>query len=323
MAGWYGFNGDGWSGDSFLHSIFGPFSFFFNQSYDQQQTKKHQQAMRDWIKSNYPELSDSQIEQLIAQYGDTSDAQWWQIFSAGSDTSKWEDLENELKKIQGAYDTIGEMPKDLTADDYAKIQQDAYDEIDAENRQLLDLYNSTFQNNSSALKEELLENSAMFGDYRNQILTNEAMRQQAIAGSTRFELDRQQRNAITRGASAAQRLVSSINAQLGLQAQSAQQSLDTSNALAQNLLAHRQAQQGVRNSYLNAQNQYNQNVASTISGQAERRFNYGEGRKEGAYNDYQRSWDAWNNRVDDYFHGDSFGADLYRNSYGRNNPNKL
>ena len=147
------------------------------------------------------------------------------------------------------------------------------------------------------------------------------MQQQAIAGSVRFELDRQQRNAITRGASAAQRLVTNINTQLGLQAQSAQQSLDTSNALAQNLLAHRQAQQGLRQDYFNARNQYNRDVASTISGQAERRLAHGRAAKGNAIDDNEYAYQAWEQRLNNSGLG-SLGEGIYRSRYGNRQNNK-
>lgn len=162
-------------------------------------------------------------------------------------------------------DYVGKAPE---LPDPDKLYSEAEDTINREHSDIEALYNQTLDRTTNTLNKALAENNAAFADYRNQTLTNQAMGQQAIAGSTRFELDRQQRNAISRGASAAQRLVSNINAQLGLQAQSAQQSLDTSNALAQQLLSHRQAQAGIRNDYMNAQNQYNNNMASLRRGKA-------------------------------------------------------
>lgn len=284
----------------------------------------HNSAMEQWLRSNYPNLTDDQIKALIDQYGDQASNN---IFDVGTwgDQSDWAGLQKLMQDIQDAHAKYGDMPIAPSESDLNRIQQEAYNEIDSENQRILDLYNQTFQNSENVLNRELMNNAQMFGDYRNQLLTNEAMRQQALAGSTRFELDRQQRNAITRGASAAQRLVANINTQLGLQAQSAQQALDTSNALAQNLLAHRQAQQGVRNAYLQAQNQYNQNVASNLSGQAERRFNYGQGRKQGAVNDYNYAYDRWNENITNSGLG-SVGQGIYRSMYGdsnnRRNANK-
>lgn len=275
-------------------------------------------SVKEWLKQKYPNLTIEQINSLISVYGDKSD----NLFNPDSwgDQSDWDDMLQLLSDVQETYELYGDAPKHLTPEELAKIKEDAYAEIDAENQRLLDLYNESFTNSQSQLQNELLQNSAMFGDYRNQILTNEAMRQQAIAGSTRFELERQQRNAITRGASAAQRLVANINTQLGLQASSAQQALDTSNALAQNLLAHRQAQQNVRSSYLNLQNQHNRDVAGVLSGQAERRFNYGQGRKQAAVEDRNYAYDAWDENINNAGLGD-LGEGIYRKTYGNTSKN--
>ena len=278
-------------------------------------------SLEEQLKEKYPDLTDYQIKSLIDQYGDNVPENIFD-FGAMSDNSDLEGLNKLMEDIQKAHELYGDAPKALTPEELAQIQEDAYNEIDAENQRLLDLYNQSFNNSQNQLQDELLENSAMFGDYRNQVLTNEAMRQQALAGATRFELDRQQRNAITRGASAAQRLVANINTQLGLQAQSAQQSLDTSNALAQNLLAHRQAQQGVRNSYLNLQNQHNRDVANTLSGQAERRYNYGQGRKQGAVDDYNYATKVWDENISNADLG-SLGERIYRKNYGNTSNNSL
>ena len=276
-----------------------------------------EQYIRNWMAENGITLSEEQIQALIDEYSDDRD--YILKYETWGDHSDPDSLAARLEFLKNAYDQLGEIPDALTDKDLARIQEEAYNEIDAENQRLLDLYNQSFANSETQLQNALLENSAMFGDYRNQVLTNEAMRQQAIAGSVRYELDRQQRNAITRGASAAQRLVAGINSQLGLQAQSAQQALDTSNALAQNLLAHRQAQQGVRNDYLTLQNQHNRDIASILSGQAERRFNYGQERKQGAIkeNDYARN--TWYDDRSEYFKGDSLLENAY--GYGRRNKN--
>ena len=281
-----------------------------------QNTNARNNVMREWLKQNYPQLSPTQIDALVSQYGDSMGSPW--DVTKWGDQSNWDDLKTEMDRIIAAYDELGAMPEMPSEEDLARIQQEAYDEINLENDRLLELYNNTFQDTSSMLQRQMDDNSAMFADYRNQLLTNDAMNQQAIAGSTRFELDRQQRNAIVRGASAAQRLVSNINTQLGLQAQSAQQSLNTSNALAQQLLAHRQAQAGIRQDYMNARKQYNQQTSNVLGNQVERRYNYGQARKQGAVDDYNYAYDRWNTNVNTHFQGDSLGQGIYNSLYGRN-----
>ncbi len=280
-------------------------------------------ALANYLRQSHPELSQSQIEALVAQYGDDG----FNLFNANTWTDKTDraGLEKMLDDINNAYNDLGTMPEFLSLDELTNIENQARGEIDAENRQILDLYDQAAGNVNNLLQQQFDENNQMFADYRNQALTNEAMQQQAIAGSTRYELDRSKRNAIIRGASAAQRLVANINTQLGMQAKSAQQSLDTSNALAQQLLAHRQAQSSLRQDYMNNMNQNLMNRANLLKGGAERKLSYAQSQMDHTLNRNQYARDAWNNRVNDYFQGNSLGEGIYRNRYGsaanRNNNN--
>ena len=277
-------------------------------------TRGRQNEMKNYLRSKYPDLDEYTINALVSQYGDTGGGIW--DVAHWGDQSDWSGLYNEMDKIQKAKDELGAMPDYLSIEQLTDLENQAKGEIDAENSQLLDLYDQTLNRSTDLLQDQLLENQQAFADYRNQILTNNAMQQQMIAGSTRYELNRQQRNAITRGASAAQRLVANINAQLGTQAKAAQQSLDTSNALAQQLLAQRQAQTGLRSDYANLLNQDSNRRASLIQGSTERKNEYAQNRVNYNLNKNQYAQDAWNNRVSDYFSGDSVGEGIYRRQHG-------
>lgn len=206
-------------------------------------------------------ITESQMRDIIKNNYMADDT----IFGNGVDLSS--SILSDLQEMNSWDEYIGERPELPVPEDF---YEQARADVDKENEELNFLYDSIVGNQRETLENSLAENNAMFRDYRNQVLTNEAMRQQAIAGSTRYELDRQQRMAISRGASAAQRLVSNINTSLGLQAQSAQQALETSNVLAQNLLNHRQANQNIRSEYLTAQTNDSMRRADLIRGRTER-----------------------------------------------------
>ena len=282
-------------------------------------TRSRQNQMRNWIRAQYPDLSPTQVDALVSQYGDEGGGVW--DIGHWGDQSDWSGLRSELDRINKAYDELGDMPQQLSLEQLLDIENQAKGEIDAENRQLFDLYDQSANRANALLQNSFADNQQGFADYRNQILTNNAMQQQAIAGSTRYELQRSQRNAIIRGASAAQRLVESINTSLGMQAKSAQQSLDTSNALAQQLLAYRQAQTGLRSDYMNQLNQQDANRANVIRGSAERKANYAQSQVDLNINRNEYARDAWNNRTSDYFSGDSVGEGIYRNRYGTQKSN--
>lgn len=279
-------------------------------------TRNRNNSMKDWIRKQYPNLTETEVNALVSQYGDVDGGMW--DISKWGDQSDWTGLRNSLNDLQKAYDELGYMPQALTLDQINEIENQARGEIDAENRQLFDLFDQTTNRSSDLMQQQLAENQQAFADYRNQVLTNDAMNQQAIAGSTRYELERSQRNAIIRGASAAQRLVANINTQLGMQSKAAQQSLDTSNALAQQLLAHRQAQAGIRSDYMNMMNQDAMNRAGVIKGSAERKNQYAQAQVGYNMDKNQYARDAWNDRVSDYFSGNSVGEGIYRRQYGSN-----
>lgn len=279
-------------------------------------TRGRQNQMRNWIRQQYPDLTETEVNALVSQYGDTGGGLW--DISHWGDQSDWTGLRNSLNDLSKAYDELGNMPQALTLDQINEIENQARGEIDAENRQLFDLFDQTSGRANELMEQQLLDNQQAFADYRNQVLTNNAMNQQAIAGSTRYELERSQRNAIIRGASAAQRLVANINTQLGMQAKAAQQSLDTSNALAQQLLLHRQAQEGLRSDYMNNMNQDAMNRAGVIKGSAERKNQYAQSQVGYNMDKNQYARDAWNDRVSDYFSGNSVGEGIYRRQYGSN-----
>lgn len=254
--------------------------------WDDGTTAEWQQAVELMRKYGY---TDSQILATVNAYKPES------LFGGGfSLPDVVHTMLSDLKEMDSWNEYIGQKPEVPNPEDYF---QEASDIINAENRGLEDLYDQMFSNSKNLLEEQLADNNAMFADYRNQTLTNEAMANQAIAGSARYELDRQKRMAISRGASAAQRLVTNINTQLGLQAQAAQQSLNTSNALAQQLLAHRQAQAGLRQDYINAQNQHLDRLSGLRKGNAERILNYQNGKLGQAMDAYDIDMQQYNDRL--------------------------
>lgn len=204
-------------------------------------------------------LSDREWDALIDQYMPEK----FNLFSnpGALFESSMPDMDKFYKDLADVLPIYQEMmasvPKDL---DLAQIYRDADAEIDAENQGILDLYDKMYS-------QELDTSNDMYNDAVNQILYNDAMNQSAIRQSARAEMNRQQRNAIIRGASAATRLVANINAQLGTQAQAAQQSLETSNNLAKMLINQRDAAMKTRREYANSQ-------ADLMRGSAERKATY-------------------------------------------------
>ncbi len=245
-------------------------------------------------------LTANDIDALVNEYK-TDDFKLLDPGTWGGGPFKHDEFEDDLADYMSWKNTVGAMPE---MPDYDRIASDADAAIDAENKELLDLYDSM-------ANEGLATNNQMYNDYVGQMLSNQAQSQNMLQGSVRSELDRAQRNAIHRGATAAMKLVSNINAQLGIQNQAAQQSLETSNNLAQALLNQRQAAMQIRD-------QYTMNKANLIGGSAERKANYRNQMVNEADDMYDRRMNKWENDMSGYA-GSSVWGDLHRNKNLRGN----
>jgi hypothetical protein len=218
---------------------------------------------------------------------------------------------DEYQKVLGE---LGDMP---AMPDLDAIASAADRDIDAENAQVLALYDQMLGRSNDAFQRELDSSNAAYNDYVSQTLSNNAMATNAIAGSTRYEMDRARRNAIRRGASAAQQLTASVNAQLGLQNRAAQQQLETSNQLASALLQQRQAAAQLRGDYVNNLNADASRRAGLISGTAERKNSLRRGYQSEAWDRYDADKAQWNDRIYGAL-GDNPYADVYKRQQTRN-----
>lgn len=224
-----------------------------------------------------------------------------------------DDMRADYDEYLRVMDELGDRP---AAPDYSGLAAAANAAVDSENAQINALYDQMLGRSNKVFEDEMAANNAAYNDYVSQIQSNNAMATQAIAGSARFEMDRARRNAIRRGASAAQRLTASVNAQLGLQNRAAQQQLETSNQLASALLQQRQAAAQLRGDYVNNLNADASRRAGLISGTAERK----SGLRNSYYNEAESRYDAeseqWKDRMSGYL-GDNPFATVYERRQSR------
>jgi hypothetical protein len=259
-------------------------------------------------------FSENELDALLEEeYGGTkfrlSDFSTW-----GADHDfDWDAFEQDYQNYLDWRDKVGEMPDEI---DYDAVANLANAQIDAENAQVGALYDQMLSRSEGSYRNALAENNAMYNDQVNTLLSNSAAETNALAGSMAWQQKRATRNAITRGASAAQRLTASINAQLGTQAQASTQALETSNTLAQMLLSQRQAASSIRQSYNSDLNEYTGNKASLLSGTAERKASYRNSQLSAAESMHDAQMDQWNNRLSAHG-GDGPFTDFYRKQQQR------
>lgn len=225
----------------------------------------------------------------------------------------WDALEQDYQNYLKWRDEVGEMPDEI---DYDAVANLANAQIDAENAQVGALYDQMLSRSEDSYRNALAENNAMYNDQVNTLLSNSAAETNALAGSMAWQQKRATRNAITRGASAAQRLTASINAQLGTQAQASTQALETSNTLAQMLLSQRQAASSIRQNYNSDLNEYASNKANLLSGTAERKASYRNSQLSAAESMHKAQMDQWNDRLSAHGGSGAF-ANFYRKQQQR------
>lgn len=167
------------------------------------------------------------------------------LFNTGIDTADVDSITEQLLRELTNAESLGNAPE-VSLD---SAMSSAKSEIDAEIAQ-----------QEKALVELLAQQTASYNDAAEQILSSDYQRNASLMGTYQSEMRRAQRNALEAGASAGARLANNINVTLSTQNRQAQQSLETSNNLAQMLLNQRQAASGIEQQRVGLRSGYTERV---------------------------------------------------------------
>ena len=170
----------------------------------------------------------------------------------------------QLSELDELYNSIPEAP------DYEQIYNDALEEIEAENDATTKLWDEDVNRRTNLFNQQLSDSNTAYNQNVEQILSNDYQNNARLLGTMRSEMQRSQRNALEAGASAGIRIAGNINTMLSAQNQQAQQSLATSNNLAQMLLNQQQANAGLRNDYADYMSQDTQRRTDLTNSTADR-----------------------------------------------------
>ena len=177
--------------------------------------------------------------------------------------------------------------------DYSQIYEQAEQDIAAENAEVEALYDQLLSQQTANLNQQMADLNQSYQDTTNQILSSDYIKNRQLMDTATSELSRSRRNALEAGASAGLRLANNVNTMLSVQNQQAQQSLQTSNNLAQMMLNQRQAAAGIRGDYYNALTNDTANRAALKQGNAERTASYKATQTGLAQSEYQNRLDNW------------------------------
>lgn len=263
---------------------------------------EYEKQISDLEKEYGVTLTKEERDYLKDEFGDKS----YEFFDADTwgDQTDYEGRKDWFERLSTALNELPPMPEMYTSAELQDIYNKATGEIDAETSAIQNIYDSILNRQTEAYQNELDASNDAYNAYANQVLANQLQSQNAMQGAYRAELNRAQRNAITRGASAATRLVANINANLGMQNQSAQQALETSNTLAQALLNQRQAAAGLRQQYSSDLNTNAAQSADLRRGATERRHSYGTEKQNYAQYLRENDYNIWDRRITDEYSDD-------------------
>lgn len=238
--------------------LFGPWNFTSEDDY-RKYAEEYAEAKAKQLQAQYPDFSTSELKDLIMNGLGETPGFWSRL----NDTTLW----GALKKIDqderyvteldtATKDLLEQLQRASELGDMPEVSLDAAmdrarSDVDAELGQ-----------QEQALADLLQQQNLAYNDTAEQMLSSDYQRNASLMGTYQSEMRRSQRNALEAGASAGARLANNINVTLSTQNQQAQQSLETSNNLAQMLLNQRQAASDIAQQRVGLRSGYTERVNS-------------------------------------------------------------
>ena len=226
-------------------------------------------------------LGDSSLGSIISDnyYNRTGSDMW------GADYTL--DTENLLKDIQ-AMSNVEAGP--LLADYLGDYKTEAEKAINAENAEILKLYDDNLARQTANYNAEMDNLNNIYNDYAKRVLSNDYQKNAALLGTYQSEMSRARQNALESGANAGLRIAGNINTLLSAQNKQAATSLETSNQLAQAMMNQRNAAAGIRSNYNSMLDRDTSNRAALKQGTFERI----KSAQSNLYDERYRDWNTAN-----------------------------
>lgn len=262
-------------------------------------------------------LSDSELLAILDKGGYfEKEDNWWEWLTGENYTLDTAQLFQDLQELSNA----------PVRPDAEVLRQEAVDAINAENQTMYDRYDEQEAlldelkaNRTASYEQSLADTRADYDTARTGLMSQQYQNNARLMDTMQSQMSKAQRNALEAGASAGLRIAGNVNALLSAQNKQSQQSLETSNQLAQMLLNQRAAERGLRNDYDNYMSQ-----------DAARRASIDQGRNDvltstqGRVNDrwsseYSAKKTAYGENVTDW--KSAYGENPFADSYF-NNKNK-
>lgn len=199
---------------------------------------------------------------------------------------------------------------------YQQIYDDAVNAVNTENAEIEAMYDKLLEQQTTNFNQQMSDLNESYNDTANQILSNDYIKNRQLMDTATSELSKSRRNALEMGASAGIRLANNVNTMLSTQNQQAQQSLNTSNNLAQMMLNQRQAASGIRDNYYNTLATDTQNRINLKQGTAGKISDYANSQFNTQQKIYDQQYGAWENKYGSLNRNNAFWD--YQNNYSAN-----
>jgi hypothetical protein len=249
---------------------------YTSELYDQSDALRNdlRNSLSGDVLNYWDSLSETEQDALLENYYIKNENGLYNTFGLTGGTSTF-DKDTFLKDI-GEYSAIETAPLLSDYVDIDKALANAQASVDAENERLL-----------ASLNEELASTSDAYNNARNNLLAGQHQRNQMTVDTMASDMSRARRNAIEAGASAGIRIAGNVNSILSAQNKMSQQSLETSNQLAQMLVNQRNAEAGLRSQWRDIES----STYDRVQNRAQNEMNIGQHR-------YDRDYGAWQHKHD-------------------------
>ena len=294
----------------------------YDRLFNQEQIKADRdKALANDLRNSYGgalnDYTDAELASIVDSYY-TKDARddLSAFFTGDSFTFDRDAFEDDFAELEGA-DAAGLIP---TSPNIQALYNEAQQAIAAENAEMYARYdaeeallNQLRDARSQEYSTDLQNLRDEYNAQRTGTLSRQATQNAQLMDTMQSQLSRAQRNAIESGASAGLRIAENVNTALSVQNRQSQQSLETSNQLAQMLLNQRAAERGLRSDY----NDYMSEDAtrrSALNAKRDSALTSTQSRINDRYQSaYNREKDAYDQNYADYTAG--FGNNAFAQTY--------
>lgn len=297
-----------------------PDELYFMSSEDMQKRpapKAMLDLVREQLKPYGLEFTDSELWALLDEggYVNHTASDWFD--SGYSFDESYNQALAELAELSNQ-----ELP---VVPNHADLYAAAKATVESENKQILDRYAAQETRLQELLDEatanyttDLQDVRNTYGNMRSDILSRQSQQNSQLMDTLQSQMSKQQRNALEAGASAGLRIAGNINTLLSVQNKQSQQSLETSNQLAQMLLNQRAAERGIRNDYNSYMRQNAADRAAIDSNRSDLELSTSSRVNSEYDSSYRRAQTAYNDNLDDFYrtYGDNLFAESYFNKHG-------